>query len=158
MSQAEALPTNAVAARDYSHIDRRMHWIFLIFSIVVVVSSMTMRIKEETRVTIPGTDVLVPELCMMKVMSGFPCAGCGMTRSFISLGHGDLMASWNYNPGGIVLFALIAFQIPYRILQLRRMKLHLPKLNWGLGMVAVLILAVALGYARWLAQLMSYWL
>ncbi len=158
MSQAPTVAVTPPPEYALSTLDIRVHWIFLVASVAIVLLSMTMRIKEQTRVTIPGTEILVPELCMMKVMTQFPCAGCGMTRSFISLGHGDLSAAWRYNPSGAILFSLIAFQIPYRILQLWRIRQGKALLTWGPWLVAVMILGIAIGYAKWLAEIVSYWL
>lgn len=43
-----------------------------------------------------------------------------MTRSFISLAHGDWAAAWQYNPAGPLWFGLILAQVPYRVWQIRR--------------------------------------
>lgn len=36
--------------------------------------------------------------CPIKFVTGVSCAGCGMTRAWISVLHGDLRAAWNYHP------------------------------------------------------------
>ena len=47
-----------------------------------------------------------PSLCPFKMLTGLPCPGCGMTRSVVTLLHGDLGASLFYHPLGIVIVAL----------------------------------------------------
>jgi len=47
-----------------------------------------------------------PALCPFKLMTGLPCPGCGMTRSVVTLLHGDLGASLFYHPLGVVVVAL----------------------------------------------------
>ncbi len=42
-------------------------------------------------------------LCPLRRLTGVPCPFCGMTRSVVAVGHGDLGASLALNPGGIVL-------------------------------------------------------
>ena len=50
------------------------------------------------------------QLCWLRRWTDISCPGCGLTRSFCALSHGDLAAAWSYHPFGIVLYALaIAF-------------------------------------------------
>lgn len=39
-----------------------------------------------------------PVLCLFRLVSGVPCAGCGMTRAFVAIAHGELPAAIVYNP------------------------------------------------------------
>ncbi len=58
---------------------------------------------------LPGTDGKVahlPALCPFYLLTGLPCPGCGLTRSFICLGHGRLAESLHWNPLGWLLFGL----------------------------------------------------
>ncbi len=36
-------------------------------------------------------------LCPFRAVTGLPCPGCGMTRAFCSIGHGDLARAFGYN-------------------------------------------------------------
>jgi len=47
-----------------------------------------------------------PSLCPFKLVTGLPCPGCGMTRSVVTLMHGDLTASLYFHPLGIMLVGL----------------------------------------------------
>ena len=60
----------------------------------------------------------LPALCPFKRATGLDCPGCGMTRSFVAVGHLDLRSAWQYHRLGILLYALVALQIPYRLLRL----------------------------------------
>lgn len=58
---------------------------------------------------LPGTDgqvAHIPALCPFYILTGLPCPGCGLTRSFISLGHGRFIESLHWNPLGWLLFGL----------------------------------------------------
>lgn len=57
--------------------------------------------------------VIVPrapkiDLCAFHRITGLPCAGCGMTRSFIAMGHGRVREAFAWHPMGPVLFATCA--------------------------------------------------
>lgn len=43
-----------------------------------------------------------PVLCPFRRVTGLPCPGCGLTRSWVDLLHGDLAAAMTANPFGIV--------------------------------------------------------
>ena len=47
-----------------------------------------------------------PSVCPFKLLTGLPCPGCGMTRSVVTLLHGDLGASLYYHPLGFVIVGL----------------------------------------------------
>lgn len=124
VSETPALPARAGARQ------RRLeyHLMFLVLSVVVLVLSMTMSVRGAgTQVSLPFLDRPLPELCHMRRFTGLDCPGCGLTRSFISLGHGDVVAAWQFNPAGIVLFGLLIAQLPYRGLQLWRIRRAQPE-------------------------------
>ncbi len=36
--------------------------------------------------------------CPIKYLTGISCAGCGMSRAWLSFLHGDIAAAWHYHP------------------------------------------------------------
>ena len=38
-----------------------------------------------------------PVLCLFRLSTGLPCAGCGLTRAFVALSRGDLDAALGFN-------------------------------------------------------------
>jgi accessory gene regulator protein AgrB len=44
------------------------------------------------------------DICVFKNLTNLPCPGCGLTRSFVYLAHGDITDSIRMNPFGIILF------------------------------------------------------
>ena len=62
----------------------------------------------------------VPPMCAFSALTGLCCPGCGLTRSFAFLEHGDVRASFAMNPLGPPLWTLVVAQLPYRTLRLWR--------------------------------------
>src|SRR5439155_16652693 len=93
----------------------------------VLAAALLLSVRNRTQVLLPLVELPLPELCMLRRMTGLPCPGCGMTRCFISLAHGDLPAAWSYNPAGLLLFAILVFQIPFRTVQLWRIRRGRPE-------------------------------
>lgn len=44
-------------------------------------------------------------MCPFFNATGLPCPGCGLTRSFVCLGHGHLSEAFKWHPLGPLLFA-----------------------------------------------------
>ncbi|MFT3900695.1 MAG: DUF2752 domain-containing protein [Gordonia sp. (in: high G+C Gram-positive bacteria)] len=49
-----------------------------------------------------------PGTCIFRHVTGLPCPGCGLTRSFVMLAHGDVSAAFGFNLFGPVFFAAVA--------------------------------------------------
>jgi hypothetical protein len=85
-----------------------------------------------------------------RTLFGVRCPGCGLTDSFVAIGHGNIPAAFAANPLGPVLFALLALTVLTRIVKWR-----LPRLRgwrWvdgGLaaGFVLVLVARTIVYYA-----------
>jgi hypothetical protein len=52
----------------------------------------------------------LPGLCIFRGLFGIDCPGCGLTRSWVALAHGDLGASLSYHLLGPALFAFVLLQ------------------------------------------------
>ena len=119
---------------------------------LVMVLAVVLSVRNETQVLLPILGVPLPELCMFRRLTGLSCPGCGMTRCFISLAHGDLRAAWGYNPAGIFLFALFAFQIPFRTWQLWRIRRGLPEFYFGRSAVVGLCIFAVTMVGQWVLR------
>lgn len=54
----------------------------------------------------PATISDGPVICPFRLMTGLPCPGCGLTRSWVHLAHGQMSDAWAANPFGVVTMAL----------------------------------------------------
>jgi hypothetical protein len=111
--------------------DAAIHWLFLAMAASVLALSFMLEAPGGELVIIPGLNLPLPGVCTFKRLLGIGCPGCGLTRCFISIAHGDLAAAWAYNPMGILLFAATVFQVPFRWLQLRRIRRGSPTVRWS---------------------------
>ena len=50
----------------------------------------------------------LPSVCLFYHLTGLPCPGCGLTRSFVCLGHGRFWESLHWHPLGPAIFLLLA--------------------------------------------------
>ena len=80
-----------------------------------------MRVQDNHE-TVSLLGVPVPETCTFKTVIGYGCPGCGLTRSFISLSHGQLTEAFYFNAVGLPLYLLVIAQIPYRLVQVHRIR------------------------------------
>lgn len=60
----------------------------------------------------------IPPLCVWKNLTGWDCPGCGLTRSFTWMGHGQPLRALDRNALGPLLYLVVAAQIPWRLWRL----------------------------------------
>jgi len=128
----------------------------LILAAPTVMLSFLLNLDGPTNVVIPWIDMTLPPTCSMQSTMGIDCPGCGLTRSFISLAHGDMAASIAFNPTGILLFGITVFQIPYRVLQLRRIRLGKPEWDLSRPATGVWIVVVIVMVVQWIPKIANH--
>ncbi len=129
------------------------HWTILTLCVAIIAASTVLTVREGEHVTVPIINVTLPGTCTFRRLTGHPCPGCGLTRSFISMGHGQLGAAWQYNPAGWLFFAVVLFQIPYRLLQLRRIRLGQPEHRFVRFDRWILVVLVSILLLHWVFAL-----
>jgi len=98
----------------------RQHRDMLVAAAAVVGLAFLLEVHSDQRVAfsaLPGCPL--PETCPARTLLHVECPGCGLTRSFIHLAHGDWRASWNIHHVGWFLALATVLQIPYRLIALR---------------------------------------
>ncbi len=60
----------------------------------------------------------LPPLCTFKHLTGLPCLTCGMTRSWVSLVHGELRQALAWNPAGAALCAITVVGTAYLLVRM----------------------------------------
>lgn len=101
---------------------RLPHLTFLLLATAVLVASSLLDVQGVDRVVVRGCGLTVPAACQFRQHTGLPCPGCGLTRAWTHVAHGRVRTAWSCHPIGTLAFALVVFQIPYRLQQLWRLQ------------------------------------
>ena len=102
------------------------HWCYLLISLAVLTAAFVLRIDADGQVYVPILGISSPHMCWFMQITGIGCPGCGLTRCFVSLAHGDLASAWAFNPAGLLFFPVVGAQIPYHALQIWRIRHNMP--------------------------------
>jgi Protein of unknown function (DUF2752) len=92
----------------------------------------------------------LPQTCYSRSWLGLKCPGCGLTRSIIHLAEGDFGASWRSHRLGWLMAVVIALQVPYRLVAMRRRDPPLVAPRWQ-AVLGYALIALLLG--NWLVEL-----
>lgn len=106
------------------------------------------------QVSTPSGQAL-PELCVLRQWTGLACPGCGLTRCFISMAHGDLASAWRFSPAGILFFLLTAAQLPLHAAGLARAvwgRAERAPSRWNARLLAAV---AALLIVQWVVRLLA---
>ena len=80
-------------------------------------------------------------LCPFKMLTGFPCAGCGITKSIICFYEGNLLKSVEHHLFGIAVVFFAIFMIVLLFVEVYHKKKYLDKyffskkLGWSFGII-----------------------
>src|SRR3954447_9835471 len=148
MTQPEPQP--AAPAADPKR--RQFNVEVLVIACVVIVLAFVLQVQEDgERVAVGGApSAVLPPTCFSYAWFGVRCPGCGLTRSFIHLAHGDPLASFRFHRLGWLVFALTLAQIPYRLMHLYLPARQKALLLFGRWVGRVLIVLLV---ANWLGEL-----
>lgn len=132
--------------------DHTFHIVLLVMSLSVPVAAWLLEVRGEQQVAVRWIDFTLPGTCSFYRVTGIPCPGCGLTRCFVSLAHGDWRRAWHFNPAGFLVFAIVVSQIPYRTWQLIRLQRKMPELVFWDWPSKILWGTFALLIAQWLVR------
>ncbi|MDQ3634260.1 MAG: DUF2752 domain-containing protein [Acidobacteriota bacterium] len=95
----------------------------------------------------PSTERFFPA-CPLLVMTGFACSGCGLTRGFHALFHGDILTALSFNaliPIYVFLFSYLVFYLLSVVIRGRGFGFRILT-PWTLGIF--LTIALLFGFIR----------
>ncbi len=156
MNAAAADPETSALDRPQTAARRRHHLGMLAGSFAVIGLAFLLEVHADQRVAFRFlSGVPLPETCPSRTIFHVECPGCGLTRSFVHLAHGDWRASWNIHHVGMLLALAVVLQIPYRLIALRSpagapLGASFPR-YFGAGLIVLLVV-------NWLMNLLARFL
>lgn len=96
----------------------------------------------------------LPMMCGSRALFNVECPGCGLTRSFVALAHGDLQRSLDLHRLGSLMAVAVVGQLVYRPWALYELRTRFPTRNWPSWFGSVLIGALL---ANWLLKIAGVW-
>ncbi|MFQ5653877.1 MAG: DUF2752 domain-containing protein [Planctomycetota bacterium] len=92
----DVAPPGGDSGRAARAVSSRWTWIASISAALILLASRLFTVA-----TLPAID-----LCLFRRLGGLPCPGCGLTRAFCSISHGELQQAWSLNPFGYLFYAI----------------------------------------------------
>ncbi len=136
-----------IASRSYPH------WLMIGFCAGALLLAVILEPARPGQTVVSLAGVPIPPLCGMKRGLGIDCPGCGLTRSWVSLAHGQLSDSLTFHRMGWLVMLYACCQILRHGIWLANSGARDQARRWG-GMLdkAALPLGLLL-ILNWLAKL-----
>lgn len=97
--------------------DQTFHLTIFLLSLCVVVASAVLT-PSDAAVSLFGFEL--PRVCTWKNVTGLDCAGCGLTRSFTYMGHGQVVEAFQHHKLGPFFWAFVVGLVPWHGVKLAR--------------------------------------
>jgi hypothetical protein len=98
---------------------------------------------------LPPSALASHSICWFYNLSHIPCPGCGLTRAFLFISHGEWSRAWNLNPFGFVWYALAIYGFfrPLLMNRVPRFSLPLDRAVQGAVFIPGLVILMVLVWA-----------
>ena len=108
----------------------RLHALFFSMAALILLMSIFMGTDGDKAVFLPGFSSPLPDSCTSRRMLGIDCPGCGMTRAFISISHGNFARAWQLNHASFIVYFFVAVQIPWHAIQIWKLRRNQRPMDW----------------------------
>ena len=94
-------------------------WVILWVAILGLTTSffLYMNPDDSNAIYVSGCHAKLPGACMSRQWFDMECPGCGLTRSIVSISHGDLARSLHFNIAGILFYGYAVGYVGYAVLR-----------------------------------------
>jgi hypothetical protein len=107
---------------DQKPADRSEHMLIGLLAAMALIGSFVLQPNGQGGICVPlpgvGVCLDLPQACISRRLLGLPCAGCGLTRSFVWISRGSVSRAIECNPLGPLIYLLAVAQLPYRAIEI----------------------------------------
>lgn len=103
---------------------------FILFGIIIIIYIGIL-------IILPFNDFSPQQLCLFKNITGVPCPGCGLTRSYLALLKGNISHAFYYHP---LFFVVPLSALLIIFMNVTKNKLHKKNSNIALTILVCLII------------------
>lgn len=96
-----------------NRLDRTYHLTLFAIALAATVLPFFLAIDAGGRVAAGAHEL--PGFCLAHDVLHTPCPGCGLTRGFVRLAHGDWDGASRMNRIALAMFLVLALQVPWRL-------------------------------------------
>ncbi|HDZ59226.1 MAG TPA: DUF2752 domain-containing protein [Actinobacteria bacterium] len=79
-----------------------------LLALLAMLFAVTFLFTPGLKMSLLGLDIPNVVLCPVLALTGVPCLMCGITRSFLSMGGGDITGAFVFHPLGPVFYLMLA--------------------------------------------------
>ncbi|MBD3414309.1 MAG: DUF2752 domain-containing protein [Candidatus Aminicenantes bacterium] len=131
------------------------HLIVLFACMSLLAASFILRPPSEENPYLRLGRVALPEICTFHNLTGFPCPGCGLSRSMVAAAHGDFQSSLAFHRLGILTLVYLFVQASYRSVIIAIPSPNICLLRGGKILDKGLIVLGFLFFINWVITLMN---
>ncbi|HEY3319304.1 MAG TPA: DUF2752 domain-containing protein [Planctomycetota bacterium] len=100
--------------------DASTHRTYLWITIVLLAGPFLLSVRPGAEHSLGFFGLQLPPLCASKYLFHTECPGCGLTRAFVLLTHGQFRESLRCHRAGILVYAFFLYQLFFRVALLRK--------------------------------------
>jgi hypothetical protein len=113
--------------------------------VAVQLSASAWLVPAGDAVAVPGGEG-IRGLCWFRAVFHIDCPFCGLTRSFVALAHGDVVAALRWHPAGPLLFtAMVVALVAIALASLARGRPMAERRGFQLAFEAVIAVSLTVG-------------
>jgi len=122
----------------------RQHRDILVVALAILAGAFLLDVRDGGQVGVRGfPGWTLPGTCASRELFGLNCPGCGLTRSLVSLAHGEWEGAQRHHRLGWLVALAVAIQIPFRLWAIRDPMRAAPWTRWHgyfmMGVAGVLV-------------------
>jgi hypothetical protein len=119
---------------------------FLLCIIPIAVAMLITTNGSVSTLHIFGFSEQINNVCLFKLITGYRCPVCGMTRCFAYMSHGNIAAAWHMSHAGVVLYFFCIYESAYRLLRIFVASCSIFKALRAIEIVFLIIVAFCVGF------------